>query len=54
MPTPFSSGVFVLIDNTVPPVPARMNDENLDEEESEGQGAGGREGQLSYCLTHSS
>ena len=50
------------MDNTVPPVPPSMNDENLDEEEEESGGGGERkeagmrergEGQLSYCLTHS-
>lgn len=44
------AGVFVMIDNTVRPVPASLNDENLDEEEG-GFGVGG--GGLFYCLTHS-
>lgn len=59
MPTPiflFSSGVFVMIDNAVPPVPASMNDENLDEEESGGKGLwseGRREGGPIILLSNS-
>lgn len=36
-PSFFFSCVFIMMDNAVPSVPARMNDENLDEEESRGE-----------------